>query len=59
MIGASLTTHSFLHGVFVQQHGFELEALICGGALLLLVTGAGRHSIDHLLLSRWRATVAT
>jgi hypothetical protein len=35
MIGASLTTRSFLNGVFVQQHGFELEASICVGALLL------------------------
>jgi putative oxidoreductase len=57
MIGASLTTHSFINGVFVQQHGFELEASICGGALLLLITGAGRYSIDHLLLRRRRAAV--
>lgn len=55
MIGASLTTRSFLNGVFVQQHGFELEASICVGALLLLVAGAGRYSIDHLLLRRRRA----
>lgn len=55
MIGASLTTRSFLNGVFVQQHGFELEASICVGALLLLVAGAGRYSIDHPLLRRRRA----
>jgi putative oxidoreductase len=59
MIGASLTTGSFLHGVFVTQHGFELEAAICVGALLLLVSGAGRYSVDHVLLARRRAPVAT
>jgi putative oxidoreductase len=58
MIGVSLTTHSFLNGVFVQHHGFELEASICVGALLLLVAGAGRYSTDHLLLRRRRAAVA-
>jgi putative oxidoreductase len=55
MIGASLTTGSFLHGVFVGQHGFELEAAICVGALLLLVSGAGRYSVDHVLLAARRA----
>src|SRR5579884_2850227 len=52
MLGASLTTGSFTHGVFVGQHGFELEATILVGALLLLVTGAGRFSVDRLLLAR-------
>ena len=57
MIGASLTTGSFLNGVFVGQHGFELEASILVGALLLLVIGAGRYSLDHLLLTRRRVAV--
>jgi putative oxidoreductase len=57
MLGASLTTASFLNGVFVGQHGFELEAAILVGALLLVVTGAGRYSVDHLLSQRRRSAV--
>jgi putative oxidoreductase len=58
MLGASLTTGSFT-SIFVASHGFELEGMILVGALLLLVTGAGRFSIDHLLLSRRGAAVTT
>jgi putative oxidoreductase len=58
MLGASLTTGSFT-SVLVATHGFELEGMILVGALLLLVTGAGRFSIDHLLLSRRGAAVTT
>ncbi|MCU1651138.1 MAG: hypothetical protein JWQ60_2287, partial [Pseudonocardia sp.] len=39
--------------------GFELEGMILVGALLLLVIGAGRFSIDHLLLSRRGVAVTT
>jgi uncharacterized membrane protein YphA (DoxX/SURF4 family) len=44
--------------VFVATHGFELEASICAGALLLLVAGAGRYSVDHVLLARRGATTS-
>lgn len=57
MIGASLTTGSFLKGVFVAQHGFELEASVLAGALLLLAVGAGRYSVDHLVRNRRREAV--
>jgi len=51
MVGASLTTGSYA-AILVSQHGFELEGVILTGALLLMVTGAGRFSIDHILASR-------
>jgi putative oxidoreductase len=57
MIGASLTTGSYA-SVFVESHGFELEASLLAGALLLLVAGAGRYSVDHLLLARREAATA-
>ena len=57
MLGACLTTGAYTT-VFVENHGFELEATIGAVALLLLFTGAGRFSIDHLLLSRRRAVLA-
>jgi putative oxidoreductase len=55
MIGASLTTGSFA-AIFVQNHGFELEGTICAGLLLLLVVGAGRFSLDHVLFNRRSAS---
>ena len=57
MIGASITTGSYA-SVFVETHGFELEASICAVALLLLVTGAGRYSVDHLLLAKREAATS-
>jgi uncharacterized membrane protein YphA (DoxX/SURF4 family) len=51
VLGASLTTGSYA-AVLVSQHGFELEGVIFTGALLLMVTGAGRFSIDHIASSR-------
>ena len=51
MLGASLTTGSYT-AVLVSQHGFELEGVILTGALLLMVTGAGRFSIDRIVSSR-------
>ena len=54
MIGACITTGSYA-AVFVDSNGWELEGAILVGALLLLVTGAGKYSIDHLLLNRRRA----
>jgi putative oxidoreductase len=51
MLGASLTTGSY-SAVLVSQHGFELEGAILAAALALLAAGAGRFSVDHLLLRR-------
>ena len=57
MLGACVTTGSFLKGVFLTgtTHGWELEGSILVGALLLLAVGAGRFSVDHVLLGRRRA----
>lgn len=54
MVGATVTTGSFLNGVILSgtTHGWELEGVILVGALLLLTTGAGRFSVDHALLAR-------
>jgi len=57
MLGASFTTGHYA-AIFVQNSGFELEGTILVGALLLLVVGAGRYSIDHLLTGRRSAVSA-
>jgi putative oxidoreductase len=53
MIGA----YAFVHagaGLFVEQGGYELVLVLGAAALLLAVNGAGRFSIDHLLVDRRR-----
>ena len=51
MIGALVLVHA-PHGVFVENGGFELVAALGAGALLLVVAGAGRFSVDHLVGQR-------
>ena len=54
MLGAFVFVHVG-NGVFVQSNGFELVWVIAAAALLLVAVGAGRFSVDHVLLSRRRA----
>ena len=53
MIGAFAFVHAGA-GVFVEQGGSELVLALGAVALLLAVLGAGRYSVDHLLLARRR-----
>jgi putative oxidoreductase len=53
MIGAYLFVHVG-NGVFVDQGGFELVGALGAFALILTAVGAGRFSIDHVVLGRRR-----
>jgi putative oxidoreductase len=56
MLGAFVLVH-VTNGIFVQDNGFELVWVIAAGALMLIAVGAGRFSVDHVLLGRRRAGV--
>ncbi len=56
MIGAFVFVHAG-SGLFVDQGGFELVLTLAAGVLILVVVGAGRYSVDHLIVSRRRAGV--
>jgi putative oxidoreductase len=56
MLGAFVLVH-VTNGIFVQDNGFELVWVIAAGALMLIAVGAGRFSVDHVLLGRRRAVV--
>lgn len=51
MLGAFLFVHVG-NGVFVTDGGFELVLALGACGLLLAATGAGRYSLDHLLMQR-------
>lgn len=51
MLGAIVTTGQY-QAVLSQNHGFALTGSILAGTLLLATYGAGRWSIDHLLVAR-------
>ena len=53
MIGAFLFVHAGA-GLFVEQGGYELVLTLGATALLLAAVGAGRYSLDHLILGRRR-----
>ena len=53
MIGAWLFVHTGA-GLFVDQGGYELVLALGAAALLLAALGAGRYSLDHLILGRRR-----
>src|SRR3954451_2920815 len=53
MIGAFAFVHAGA-GLFVQQGGYEFVLVLAAAALMLAVLGAGRFSVDHLLVSRGR-----
>ncbi len=40
------------NGFFVQDGGYELALLLLAMSLSLMITGAGRWSLDHLLLKK-------
>ncbi len=54
MIGALVFVHAG-SGIFVDQGGYELVLVLGAAALFLAAVGAGRLSLDHLLLGRRRA----
>jgi putative oxidoreductase len=58
MAGAVLLVHGS-NGVFVTEGGFELAAGLGVGCLLLAVTGAGRVSVDALVVAVRRRSRAT
>jgi len=51
MLGAAMFTGRFF-AVIHESNGWELEGMISTVAVLLLAVGAGRLSVDHLLLRR-------
>ncbi|MBK0421143.1 DoxX family protein [Leucobacter sp. CSA2] len=51
MLGAIVTVHAPL-GFWVQSGGIEFVALLGAAALALAAAGAGRISLDHLLLRK-------
>jgi putative oxidoreductase len=53
MLGAFFFVHAGA-GIFVEQGGYELVLTLGAAALLLAVLGAGRYSLDHLILGRRR-----
>lgn len=64
MLGAMLTTHlpfGFSMNWFGNQpgEGYEMDLLIFGMSLTLLVVGSGRYSIDRLLSQATGRTVET
>ena len=50
MLGAMLLVH--LPGGFFAPNGIEFALTLCIGALALVLTGAGRYSLDHALAAR-------
>jgi len=54
MLGAFVLVHAG-NGVFVDNGGFELVAVIAAAALLIGAVGAGRYSVDHMVLDRRRS----
>lgn len=53
MLGAFLLVHAG-NGVFMDDNGFELVAVIAAVALVLVAVGSGRFSVDHALGARRR-----
>jgi putative oxidoreductase len=60
MLGAITTAH-LQHGFFMnwfgkqQGEGYEYHLLVIGMSLALLVTGAGKWSVDKVIAERVRA----
>ncbi|HKG50165.1 MAG TPA: DoxX family protein [Actinomycetales bacterium] len=54
MIGAFLFVHAG-NGLFMEKNGFELVLALAAASLVLGVLGAGRFSLDHAVLNRFRA----
>ena len=56
MLVAAVLVH-ISNGIFVADGGWELVGAIGAGALALAAAGAGRWSVDGLLLSRTEQTI--
>ncbi|GAA1658147.1 DoxX family protein [Actinoplanes couchii] len=56
MVGAFVLVH-VSNGVFVDNGGFELVAVLGAAALVFAVLGAGRYSVDRLLAPRLPAVL--
>ncbi|GLC24265.1 DoxX family protein [Roseisolibacter agri] len=50
MLGAIVLVHAAAG--FFAPNGVEFVLTLCAGALTLLLTGAGRYSLDHRIASR-------
>jgi putative oxidoreductase len=53
MVGAAIFVHAS-HGLFAQDGGWELVGVIAACELTFATFGAGRYSLDHLVLTRSR-----
>ena len=51
MVVAIVTVH-LPHGFFADHGGFEYQLTLLAGFVALLIGGAGRYSLDHLIVSR-------
>ncbi len=58
MIGAAAIVHAS-NGIFAADGGWELVGVIAAAELVLATCGAGRFSVDHLVLARMRHRPAT
>lgn len=54
LLGAFVIVHA-QNGVFAEDGGYELVLVLLGGLLVIGALGAGRHSIDELLVRRRHA----
>lgn len=51
MLVAIFSVH-FSHGLFLSNGGYEFGLALLAGSVSLLISGAGRLSLDNLLLKR-------
>jgi putative oxidoreductase len=58
MLGAFLFVHAG-NGLFVTENGYELVLALGAACLALAALGAGRFSLDHVVLGRGRARSRT
>jgi putative oxidoreductase len=57
MVGAALLVH-LPNGFYAQNGGWELVGLLAALCVALLVSGAGRYSVDAVIADRRRASRA-
>ncbi|WP_313814049.1 DoxX family protein [Glutamicibacter sp.] len=56
MLGALFTVH-LSAGIFVDQGGYELVAILAAAAIAIALAGPGKFALDHLFFGRKRAGV--
>ncbi|MDX1920962.1 MAG: DoxX family protein [Candidatus Caenarcaniphilales bacterium] len=54
MVVAAVTVH-WKGGFFLQNNGYEYCFVLFGASLALLLTGAGRFSVDRVITEKYRA----